>query len=751
MQWALAYHPSLYILAAVAAALLLYFARRSAISPNLRRLWFFIPRAIVLSLVLMILLNPVHESARQLPPTRPKVSCLIDSSRSMGLDRPTARIEGAKQIVFEAQRELDRENGAQLQLYRFGTRLGSVPSLAELHAEDDESRLAESLSTLSGIFHDPPEAVVVLSDGRIENANGLADVAKGFGNQQIPVHVFAIGDASIQGDIAIENLSVPRGAKPGDQVPIRVGIRSQGFAGQRVKLIVVPTADLDTKPLAELPITLAEGSQSHDIVVPANPNAGELTVLVPLQNDEAIESNNRVPFEVIARDRKINVFYMEGSIQGREYGYVQDALQEDPNIKCVSAIVDDQYVARPRITRIHDPYRGFPATRAELFEYDVVICSDISRGAFTKEQLDWTAELVRDRGGGFVMVGGYTSFGAGGWDQTVWDQLIPIDMRGGTIGSGFVNQQFRVRVPQDVRTHPIWRMSEDATENDRIIDAMPAFLGTNIAKRVKPAAKLLAVSATRLSVAGISPVFASQSYGRGRTFAMLPDTTEMWGTNFEKYWGENDNRHFRKFWRNVVNWLTENSVSAQRRLVVDTDKLIYRPGESIELSVQAYDEDYKPTTECRVSATVADGEVSATANGNLVVVGDGYEGSVQAKLPPLKADDEASTLTQMRLTVSATDGGDEIANQQVKVQVLNDSDELLNPNPSRDSLLMLAETTGGKVLETSDDLVTALTGLNSLPGQRIVYRTPIWDHTLLWLGILCLIVTEWIMRRRFAT
>ncbi len=32
------------------------------------------------------------------------------------------------------------------------------------------------------------------------------------------------------------------------------------------------------------------------------------------------------------------------------------------------------------------------------------------------------------------MVGGITSFGAGGWDQTSWDKLIPIDMAGGTIG-----------------------------------------------------------------------------------------------------------------------------------------------------------------------------------------------------------------------------------------------------------------------------------------------------------------------------
>ena len=47
----------------------------------------------------------------------------------------------------------------------------------------------------------------------------------------------------------------------------------------------------------------------------------------------------------------------------------------------------------------------------------MVICSDIARTAFTPEQLDWTVELVGKRGGGFAMVGGFTSFGSGGWDD----------------------------------------------------------------------------------------------------------------------------------------------------------------------------------------------------------------------------------------------------------------------------------------------------------------------------------------------
>ena len=66
------------------------------------------------------------------------------------------------------------------------------------------------------------------------------------------------------------------------------------------------------------------------------------------------------------------------------------------------------------------------------------------------------------------------------------------------------------------------------------------------------------------------PVFSCETYGKGRTFGMTTDTTADWGTFFERDWGENgDNRYFRKFWRNIVYWLAENSAGANRRLRVE--------------------------------------------------------------------------------------------------------------------------------------------------------------------------------------
>ena len=128
-----------------------------------------------------------------------------------------------------------------------------------------------------------------------------------------------------------------------------------------------------------------------------------------------------------------------------------------------------------------------------------------SRGSVPREQLDWTVELVSKRGGGFVMIGGNASFGSGGWDQTLWDGLIPVDMSGHGAGdSEFAVSAFKVEIPTDVVDHPIWRIVEDPQRNREILARMPMFTGTNLIDRLKPAATLLGRSDRLLEQADVT-------------------------------------------------------------------------------------------------------------------------------------------------------------------------------------------------------------------------------------------------------
>lgn len=748
LEWSHPYAGWLYVALAAGFVALVVVARLTAISDRLRRWLLFVPRLAVLALLMGVLLNPVRRQELRLPAQPPQVHFLVDGSRSMGLEQPATRAQLVQRMIQETDARLGTGDRPKVQLYRFGERLASAADLAQLAPHDDSSRLASGLEQLPSRFsRELPRAVVVFSDGAVDDADRLPEVAEAFTRMNVPLHVVPVGGTQVKGDVGIDELVVPRRVVAGAKATIHGAVRGTGYAGERVVLNVKSADRADLPPLATLPVTLSETPEPFELVVEANPDYGALVLEAPPLEGEVTHQNNRVRFELAAVKRKIKVIYMEGT-GGDEYRWVRDALQEDKDIECLAMVADQQYVERPRLLRVGDSLRGFPATREELLTYDVVICSDISMGAFTREQLDWTVELVAERGGGFAMVGGITSFGAGRWDQTAWDKLIPIDMAGGLLGQGFIYHQFNVQVPSEAQTHPIWKIVEDPAANSKVIAAMPPFLGTNYMQRLKPAATALAYSATPIPNVGIMPIFAAQPYGRGRTFAFSPDTTADWGRYFESQWGEGDNRYFRRFWRNIVRWLGENSSAGDKRLEVETDRVIYRAGQPIVLTARAFDEQLQSTIAYQLTAQVksSGGPVALAPD----QAGTGYV--VELDSQPLtaalaEAGGESAVLPTREIEVVASHQGKEIARAIAKVQILPDMHELLHPRPRPDVLERLAESAGGKVFKDSRELADLLHDMPVSPGESLVTRQPLWDSPLLWMVIVGLLAVEWTLRR----
>jgi uncharacterized membrane protein len=754
MQLSSPYPASVYVSIAGGLILLILVARWFAISPRLRKWWLFVPRCLVLATLLLIFLNPVERSEQRLPPRPASVAFLVDCSRSMALDRPISRIRQAQATLQTAVQLARNDVPPRVQLFGFGRQLAVAPDIAGLRARDDATDLQTALRQLPSRFTgDPPQVLVVLSDGAAQETGELANLSVAYRDLGLPIHVFPIGDQGTIGDVAIDQLIVPRRVEPGVQVPLRLTLRQTGFDQVRVVVQVRPTGRLQGgEPLASLPVTLNQGVQTCELVLGVDPDVGDLVVDLPVLAGEAVTENNRVPFRLFRRDRKVRVLYMEGTT-GSEYRWIQNALQEDPDIQCLSMVVNHQYTQRPRLQRIGDPYRGYPTTREELLQFDVVICSDISQGAFTREQIEWTTELVGERGGGFAMVGGHTSFGSGGWDQTAWDKLIPFDMAG---RRDYLHVDFHVEIPEDARTHPIWHLVDDPVQNQRVLRQMPLFHGTNLITRVKPAAVALGFSNRVLPRVGRMPIFGCETYGRGRTFAMATDSTYAWGVDFERRWGEGgDNRHFRKFWRNVVRWLSENSLAGSRRLHVDTDKLIYRPGETVRLTATAFDESLEQTTSYELTAgwVAADDKpkaplpVDLTADPALQV----YKGELPTRVSrglTVQPSGSDAVMHAAQLRVVAAGSGKEVARTDVDIQLLEDSVEFLDPRPAWENLETLATLSGGRMLRGSAELAELLRDLQRSEGEVLVHQTPLWDRWWLWLFLLGILTVEWSLRRR---
>jgi uncharacterized membrane protein len=761
-EWSPPYAAWVYIGAALALVVFLLLARRFARSPVARNWLLLLLRGGVLALLLAILLNFVRVTEARLPPRTQEVVYLVDCSRSMALDRPTSRIDQVKQVIDRAQRLQPPGPRPRTSLYRFGEQLTAATGPDELRPTDDATRLLEALDRLPGHFADGlPAGVVIFSDGRTSETAGFAEVAAGYRRLGVPLHVFPVGDP-VTGDVAVQDVIAPREAVAGTRLPVRVVVRSRGYKGRRAEVRIRDRADPNRKPLATLPITLADGQQSCELLIDHGASAGRLVAEVPPLEGEAILDNNRIPFEIGTRKAKIRVIYMEGT-GNREYHWVRDALVEDPNIECVAMEVNNQYAATPVLYRVNDTSRGYPTTREELLGYDVVICSDISRAAFTQQQLDWTVELVNKHGGGFAMVGGNTSFGAGFWDRTAWDGLIPVDMGGTSNSPGRGTSwgtPFQVKVSKEAERHPIWRLVDDPVKNRQALDRMPEFTGTNLIERLKPAASALGTTDRALPGVGIMPVFACQPYGKGRTFAMSTDTTVDWGTYFERDWGEaGDNRYFRKFWRNVVVWLAENSAGAGRRLRVETDKVIYRPGQPIKVSARAYDEKLEETSRYRVVSRLRPAAppnagppapLQELALDPAAAKDGGYKGELTT--PPLErlhtaAGNPLAPFQHAALDVAAYDKDQVVAQTTLDVQVLDDPAEFQEPQPDAARLEEIAQASGGKVLHGAEELAQLLGTYSSTPGEVVVQKVPVWDHVALWLLLVALLAGDWGLRR----
>ena len=761
LQWLPPYSIAVYLGLLVGCLLLLWLARRWATSPLARSPVLLLLRVIVLSLLILILLNPVHRSEIRTPPRPAEIAFLVDCSKSMGLNRPGNRLEQVKQAL----RQCDASKcSVRPSVFSFGRQLSAAASVEELRADDDATLLLDALQRLPARFGaDRPAGVVIFSDGRTTETSGFQEAAESYRKSGMPLHVFPVSDRGITGDVVIQELVVPRFAPQGSRVPVRVQIAGYGFAGRRAEIRIRAAANPYARPLASIPVTLSGAPETYDLMIePDQAPGGDMILEVPPLAGEAVTDNNQVPFRIASQVKKLRVIYMEATL-GNEYHWLRDALVEDPTIECVAMEVNAQYVENQQLHRVGDPGRGYPETREELFHYDVVICSDINRNAFTQEQLDWTVDLVARRGGGFAMIGGRTSFGAGQWDQTVWDQLIPVKMSGdrpGSYGRGFGEVHFQVLIPPTAERHPIWRIAEDPQENANILAAMPQFYGTNLIDRVKPGATVLGLTDRPMPGAGVMPVFACQQYGRGRTLAMTTDTTADWGRDFESQWGEGDNRYFRKFWRNAVKWLAENSIGGTQRLRIESDKVIYRPGQPIQVTAHAYDDKLEETNKYRIFArlkpavVVANGMTSSppTLEEAPLLPGAGepaYRGRLTA--PPissLKADSPtSSSLRSLTLEVIAYDGDYVAGRGELDVQVLDDSAEFRDLRPDPQRLEELAQISGGRVLHNSQELSRLLQSIKPAEGEAVVVRQPAWDNPALWFLLLLLLTVEWMFRR----
>jgi uncharacterized membrane protein len=85
-------------------------------------------------------------------------------------------------------------------------------------------------------------------------------------------------------------------------------------------------------------------------------------------------------------------------------------------------------LAREGITARTVGIEQVPSNVVDLQNYDAILLGNVPRGALSSDQDKMLASYVHDMGGGLVMIGGDQSFGAGGWQGSQLEKVLPVDM-----------------------------------------------------------------------------------------------------------------------------------------------------------------------------------------------------------------------------------------------------------------------------------------------------------------------------------
>ncbi len=752
------------LLAASVVGASYFWARGRAASPI--RVGLAMVRWFVLAVLVICLLDPQWVETFQ-NPRKARVAVLLDTSKSMAThDLGTGRLEAGRTWI---QSHLLSDDGSGLDVVSlgFGATLQRLSSLAGASPTGGVSELTGALETLLGSPGDQPlTGVVLVSDG-IETSNRDPEsIARLYRRQGIPIHTLLTGTTNEPRDVLIKNVTVKRAVPNESPTRISLSVRSPGFRGS----VGFLTIRRGKEVLASKEVRLNGGNQVVEMeFTPRQKGFQVYEVSLASTPGEWLASNNRRQFGLEVIDPTIRVLYMEGTPQNSrspqpEWKYLKDALESDKYIQVTALYrtlgnngqflntVDSDPETGQRIYPVEHPTKGFPRTLAGLLEYDVVIHSDIRISSFTLDQLNSMAMLVEQHGGGFVMIGGNSAFGKGGYHQTILDRLIPVAMSNGNDSEA---RPVKLQITRQGLAHPIIRFSGTVEETRRVWwDKFPMLYGMNQVERAKPGAVVLAqegdISGAAFQDANV--LIAVQEVGRGRSMAFTSDTTRAWGRDFETLWGEpirtgspltesnSDSRYYRQFWVNAIRWLAAGKAGKTNQpVVVELSQGYCSPGDTITASVRVRDSSQRDIPTAEVSVFVVHGSKTnraATAK---------YDAASRCYL----ADIVPAVDGSMVVTAVAQQKGMRLGEDRQLLVAESVDRELQDLRAKPERMSSIARLSGGRSwnLQTAkrSDLDVVF---QEVPPPTVEYkRQPLWDKPW-WLGmVLTLLCSEWAIRR----
>jgi uncharacterized membrane protein len=699
--------------------------QRHALISTTRSIVIWLAETALIALVLFMLWHPAISVAR-LRPQQNVVAVLVDHSRSMGIaDDGKPRLQSAEDLLNN-QLYPDLSKRFQVRLYQFGRDAQRVDEARNLAANDNATRIGDSLKHIASEAGTMPlGAIVVMTDGG-DNTGGIdRDTISQLKQLRVPVHTIGFGPDHFAKDIEIVDVATPARALAQSRLSARVAIRQHGFAGQKAKLVVRE----NDHPISEQEITLKpDAEQSENVVF----NAGAAGAhsfqigVAPLEGEQNVQ-NNLVVRLINVATKKMRILYIEGEPRW-EYKFVRRAIEDDPSIELVTILRTTQNkIYRQGTIDSHELEAGFPSKAEELFKYDGLIIGSVEANYFSNDQQALIRDFADKRGGGVLFLAGRFALADGAYAKTPMAEMMPLRLP----AEKTFSRDFATASLTDAgRESPICRIEEQRDANDARWQKMPQLANYAVMGTPKPGAVVL----MNVNEAGHrpSPLLAIQNYGRGRVGVFATAGSWRW----KMLQDHNDKTHS-MFWSQLMRWMVTETPG---QVLASTPHQVLSDDTHVPIRVSVRDKNYDTVSGATVQTSIARP--------------DGGTDVVELKPDPLEpgmytgdytADKPGTFVAMTTAKQDKTDLGQDAFTFRREDGVA----ENFGAAQNKDLLEKLSNDTGGNYYTPSNAKKLSGEVAVSEAGITAHDNLDLWDMPILFLLVILIRGGEWLLRRKW--
>lgn len=526
-------------------------------------------RFATLGILLILLFEPILQrtTARD---EAPVLAVLVDATRSLA-PHDTGGVGAA--TLLATLREMPPISG-EMALFRFAADTqpieGPLDELAFDGARTDISRALEQVrQRLDGRNL---RGVLLISDGRYNTGRNPLHLADRY---PVPVYTVTVGDTTRPRDVLIADVVTNDIAYAGVELPIRVSVQADGFAGQSATVAVSERG----RVLGRQTITLPPDGlqQTVDLAVtPEQEGLRRYTISVTEFDDEATHANNSAGVSVRVLSARRRVLLLAAT-PGPDLSTLRQELELDPNLE-----ID---VRTPRRDGAY--YEGdFPS---RLADYDLAILLGFPGPATPPGHASAVASAAEEGLPLLFILSQQTDLSR---LASALGDVLPA--RPTTVRTAFLEGQIAPTGPG--ASHPILAIPGAPAGG---LERLPPVLLNESRWTAAPDARVLATTRVR-GIALDDPLLAVRQRGRARSGAILAAGTWRWRNlpaDLDDLAG-----FYPGLTQNLIRWLTSREDDRPVRVRATQD--LFDTTEPARFTGQVYDETLEPVSDADVHLTI---------------------------------------------------------------------------------------------------------------------------------------------------